>query len=63
MNNQSLMEYEARRKLVANTLAVVMTATKGPNKAFMNALNDYIYGKLSLEELTIRTKQREYLEG
>lgn len=58
-----LQECEERRKIVANTLAVGLTATEGPNEAFLNALDDYIAGRLSLEELTERTKQMEYVDG
>lgn len=31
-----LQECEARRKIVANTLGVALTATEGPNKAFLD---------------------------
>lgn len=63
MSDQYAKECEARRKIVANTLAVVMTATQGPNGAFKKALDDYISGRLSFEELQERTNRMEYLEN
>ncbi len=62
INKGYIKECEERRKIVSSALAVVTTATKGPNEAFMNALNAFIYGKISMEELRARTDRKEFLE-
>ena len=43
-------EKEKRRKSVEGCLAILFSATKGPNELFMDALNDYIEGEISLSE-------------
>lgn len=52
---------EARRKSVENAIAIVCSATSGPDELFINVLDDYIYGKISLEEMEIRIDRFEYL--
>ena len=50
-----------KRKSVEKALAVVMTATNGPDEAFMDILDAYIFGKISLEEMETRIDKLEYL--
>lgn len=50
-----------RRTSVEKALAIVMTATEGPNELFMEALDSYIFGKITLEELEQRVDRLEYL--
>ncbi len=52
---------EERRKRVERVMAVLFTATKGPDQAFMEALDAYIFGKLTLEEMSARVDHLEYL--
>ena len=54
---------EARRKSVENAMAIMLSATKGPDEAFLEVLNSYIYGEMTLEELEERIDRFEYLEN
>ena len=54
-------EKEERRKSVARCLAILLTATEGPNELFMDALEGYIEGSISLEELEKRVDRLEYI--
>ena len=42
---------EARRKSVENAMAIILSATNGPDEAFLEVLNSYILGEITLEEL------------
>lgn len=63
MGEDYVRECEARRKSVERALAIVLTATKGPTQSFMDALDDYIFGKLSLEELELKIERLEFMEA
>ena len=52
---------ENRRKSVENALAIVLTATEGPNDEFLEALDMYIFGELSLEQLEENVNKLEYI--
>ena len=52
---------EKRRKSVEKALAIVLTATNGPDEVFMDVLDSYIFGKISLEEMETRIDRLEYL--
>ena len=52
---------ENRRKSVENALAIVLTATEGPDEEFMKALDMYIFGELSLEQLEEKVDKLEYI--
>lgn len=52
---------EQRRKSVEKMLAVLFTATKGPDASFMDAVESYIYGKITLDELESNVDQLTYL--
>lgn len=54
-------ECEKRRKSVERALAIVLTATKGPDEEFMNALELYISGKLTLSEIEKKVNRLEYI--
>lgn len=60
-NDQYITACEKRRKSVEKALAIVMTATNGPDEAFMDVLDAYIFGKISLEEMETRIDRLEYL--
>ena len=53
---------EARRKSVENAMAIMLSATSGPDEAFLEVMNSYIFGEMTLEELEERIDQFEYLE-
>ena len=61
MCNEYIEACEKRRKSVEKALAIVMTATNGPDEAFMDVLDAYIFGKISLEEMETRIDRLEYL--
>ncbi len=50
-----------RRKQVERALAITLTATGGPNELFINALESYISGEITLEELERNVDNLEYL--
>lgn len=52
---------EKRRKSVEKALAIVLSATNGPDEKFMDVLESYIFGKISLEEMEARIDRLEYL--
>lgn len=52
---------EARRKSVERALAIVSSAAEDPDEVFKGALESYISGKLTLEELEDRVDRLEYL--
>lgn len=54
-------ECEQRRKSVERVLAVLLTATNGPDEVFMNVLDSYIFGKISLDEMSANVDRLEYL--
>ena len=61
INDEYVMAWEKRRKSVEKALAIGMTATNGPDEAFMDVLDAYIFGKISLEEMETRIDNLEYL--
>lgn len=52
---------DERRKSVENAMAIILSATNGPDDLFMEVLNSYIFGKITLEEMEMRINQFEYL--
>lgn len=52
---------EARRKSVENAMAIMLSATNGPDELFMEVLDSYIFGKITLEEMEVRIDRFEYL--
>lgn len=57
------MDAELRRRHVERALAVVTTANEEPNTAFRAALEQFVAGELSLEELERRVDALAYLEA
>ena len=55
-------EKEKRRKSVERCLAIIFSATKGPNELFIDALNAYIEGEISLSELEEKVDRLDYIE-
>ena len=44
-------------------MAILYTATEGPNELFMEALAQYMDGSLTLDELEERVDRLEYIES
>ena len=61
INTNYIADCEKRQKSVERALAIVFSATNGPDKTFMNALNDYIEGKITLSELEQNVDSLSYL--
>ena len=61
INDNSINFCEIRRKRVERAMAIVLTATDGPDEIFMEALESYIAGEMTLEELEVRVDRLEYL--
>ena len=53
---------EARRKSVENAMAIMLSATNGPDEVFLEVLNAYIFGEITLEEMEQRIDRFEYLK-
>ena len=51
INQSYIDECEARKKHVENAMAIMLSATNGPDKLFEEVLNAYIIGEITLEEL------------
>lgn len=62
-NAQLKMDAELRRRHVERALAVVATVSEEPNTAFRVALEQFVAGELSLEELESRVDALAYLEA
>lgn len=61
INDNSIDFCEIRRKRVERAMAIVLTATDGPDEIFMEALESYIAGEITMEELEVRVDRLEYL--
>lgn len=61
MNEEYLLECEKRRMEVERAIAIINTATNGPDQLFMNALEHYIFGFITLEELQRNVDDMSYL--
>ena len=61
INSNYINDYENRRKSVERALAIILSATNGPDKTFMNALNDYIEGEITQSELEQNVDSLSYL--
>lgn len=62
MKGKYIQECEARRKTVERALAISLTAADAPTDAYMKALDDYIFGKMTLEDLEKRVNEMEFVE-
>ena len=61
INSNYINDYENRINSVERSLAIILSATNGPDKTFMNALNDYIEGEITLSELEQNVDSLSYL--
>ena len=50
-----------RRKSVENAMAIILSATNGPDDLFLDVLESYIFGKITLEEMESKIDRLEYL--
>ena len=63
MMSDELLAMEQRRSAVAKSLAISCTAAQAPTKSFMKALDDFVVGTISLEELNENIDNMMYIEG
>lgn len=61
MDFEYIKACEDRRKSVERVLAILFTATNGPDTTFMDVLESYIYGEITLEEMETKVDSLEYL--
>ena len=61
VSDDYIVACEKRRKSVERVMAILLTATNGPDERFMEVLDSYILGKITLEEMEIRVDRFEYL--
>ena len=61
MTPEEIAAWKERKSHADTALAITLTACDMLDKNFMNALKNYINGKLSLEELEARIDRLEYL--
>ena len=54
-------EDKTRRKSVENAMAIMLSATNGPDEVFKKVLDSYILGEITLEEMEERINRFEYL--
>lgn len=57
-----IKECEARRKSVENAMAIMLSATNGPDELFRETLDSYILGEITLAEMEKRIDRLEYLD-
>ena len=50
-----------REMSVENAMAIMLSATNGPDELFLEVLDSYIFGKITLEEIEARIDRFEYL--
>lgn len=53
---------DTRRKSVENAMAIMLSATNGPDEVFLEILHSYIFGEITLEEMEQRIDRFEYLK-
>lgn len=53
---------EERRKSVENAMAIMLSATNGADELFLEVLESYIFGEITLEEMEQRIDRFEYLK-
>ena len=61
LDKEYIAACEKWRKSVEKALAIVLSATNGLNERFMKVLEDYIEGKISLEEMEAGIERMKYL--
>jgi len=52
---------EMRRRSVENAMAIMLSATNGPDKLFLEVLDSYIFEEITLEEMEEKIDRFEYL--
>ena len=61
LDDNDIDSCESRRRSVERVLAILYTATNGPDETFMNVLDSYISGEITLKEMETRVDRLEYL--
>lgn len=59
--NKELNELIKRKNAVDNALGILLTAAKLPNNNYLNALDDFIAGKITIQELDERVHKLEFI--
>ena len=61
MGSSYVEDCDRRRESVENAMAIMLSATNGPDEVFLEVLDSYIFGKITLEEMEVRIDRFEYL--
>ena len=64
--SETMEEFQAklkRQQSVDKALAILLTATDGVNKPFQDALDEYVAGEITLDELEARVDNLEFLDA
>lgn len=61
--NIELDEMMQRKEAVDNALGVLLTAAKLPNNNYLNALDEFIAGKITIDELDEKVHSLVYVYG
>ena len=61
--SDEIIAMEQRRSAVAKSLAISCTAAAAPTESFMKALDEFIQGTLSLDQLNQNIDNMMYIEG
>ncbi len=61
--SKDLQEIKKRRDTVDNALGILLTAASLSNNRYLDALDDYVAGKITLEELDENVHKLKYLYG
>lgn len=63
INQSDLKACEARRKSVEKAMAIMLSASNGPDELFLEVLDSYIFGDITLDEMEERINRFEYLRN
>ena len=61
VNGKYILDYEWREKNVDRVLAILLSASNAPDEKFLEALNEYISGKMTLHDIECKVDRLEYL--
>ena len=61
LTEEEMEQFEKRRKSVERAMAIMTTSTNGPDERFMEAVELYVDGKITLEEMEVKVDGLEYL--
>ena len=61
VNGKYIIDYERRKESVERALAILMSASAAPDENFMEVLNEYIDGRITLKDIERKVDRLEFL--